>query len=185
MISVVVVWNDASRFERMLRASLERQRHPYELIAIDNRRGEHRSAASALNVGAGRAHGDFLLFAHQDVEFQGDAWLEQAEDLLPTLPELGIAGVAGARPAPDPDAREIVSNIEDSVPPQRVGHIALRAPEVVETVDECAFFIPRDVFHRVGFDEAVCDGWHLYAVDFSLSARTQGLRAYALPLPLY
>jgi hypothetical protein len=79
----------------------------------------------------------------------------------------------------------ILSNMLDSVPPQRTGHRPLDRPERVDSVDECAFFVPRPVFDRIGFDERVCDGWHLYAVEFALSARTAGLSAYALPLPIY
>jgi hypothetical protein len=186
VISVVTVYNDRAVFDAMLRASLARQRATYELIALDNAAGTYRSAARALNEGGRRATGEFLLFAHQDVRFDSPAWLDEAERLLSAHPDLGIAGVAGAR-APDAGAGErvIVSNIEDSSPPQRHGHVFLERPERVATVDECAFFVPRPVFARVPFDESTCDGWHLYAVDYSLAVRELGLQPYVLPLPLY
>lgn len=31
------------------------------------------------------------------------------------------------------------------------------------------------------FDEAVCDGWHLYAVDYCLSVAELGFGIYAIP----
>lgn len=184
MISVVSVFNDRAVFHAMLGASLAVQREPFQLVAIDNTGGAYRSAASALNAGARQASGDYLLFAHQDVRFSSPSWLGDAERLLRGLPDLGVAGVAGARAGP-PGERVIVSNIEDSDPPQRDQHVGLSAPEPVETVDECAFFVPRAVFERLPLDDRTCDGWHLYAVDYSLSARERGLRAYALPLALY
>jgi hypothetical protein len=86
---------------------------------------------------------------------------------------------------PDDTERVVLSNIEDSVPPQRDGHVAFDRPEPVETVDECAFFVPRAVFEQQAFDEQTCEGWHLYAVDYALTLAARGLRTYALPLPLY
>jgi GT2 family glycosyltransferase len=184
MISVITVYDDASLFEAWLRRSLDRQRAPFELIALDNRSGQYSSAARALNDGGRRARGDHLFFAHQDVSFESPDWLGEAEAYLKEIPDAGIAGVAGARPAGDAAQRVILSNIEDSIPPQRADHLPIGEPEPVETVDECAFFVPRRVFARSGFDERTCRGWHLYAVDYALSVRRIGLKVYVLPLPL-
>jgi len=184
MISVIVVYNDLSQFETMLRVSLDRQHRPFELIALDNRQGRFTSAANALNVGGRQARGDFLFFAHQDVRFESEGWLEDAERYLRGLPDLGIAGLAGARGSNNDSHRVIVTNIEHSEP-RPTGHQVLQEVEVVETVDECAFFVPKDVFERFGFDERTCNHWHLYAVDLSLTLHEAGLRAYVLPLPLY
>lgn len=185
MISVIIVYNDLSQFERMLWASLNRQHWPFELIALDNRKRRFSSAANALNVGGRQAHGDFLFFVHQDVRFESEGWLEDAERYLQRLPDLGIAGVAGARGSNNDSRRIVVTNIEHCEPPRPAGHRRLRETEVVDTVDECAFFLPKHVFERFGFDERTCNHWHLYAVDLSLTLYESGLRAYALPLPLY
>lgn len=185
MISVIVVYNDRSQFETMLRPSLERQRRPFELIALDNRLCGFPSAASALNRGGRQARGDFLFFAHQDVRFESEGWLEEAEGYLRTLPDLGIAGLAGARALNNAAHHLVVTNIVHSDPPWQAGDQLLQEVEAVDTVDECAFFVPKEVFDRFGFDERTCSHWHLYAVDLSLTVREAGLRAYALPLPLY
>ena len=184
MIAVIAVVNDRAVYDAMLGASLSRQRFRYAAVVMDNGAGGFRSAASAFNVAGRQADGDFLFFAHQDVSFESERWLEDAEALLRSVPDLGIAGVAGARPGPW-SGREVVSLIRDSDPPQRLGHVEERAIAPVQTVDECAFFVPRDVFERQRFDERTCDGWHLYAVDYSLSALEAGLQVRALPLPLY
>ncbi len=185
MISVVVVYNNQSVLETFLQPSLAAQAQRFEFIPVDNQGGAFTSAAAALNHGASRATGDYLFFAHQDIRFEPHDWLESAERYLRALDAPGIAGVAGTIPADGGRSHLILSNIEDSDPPQRSGHVFLENPREVETVDECAFFVPRDVFSSVRFDERVCPGWHLYAVDYSLSVREAGLKAYALPLPLY
>jgi hypothetical protein len=78
-----------------------------------------------------------------------------------------------------------VSNVTDSVPPRPAGHVPLSEPEAVDTVDECAFVVPAAVFAQFQFDERTCDGWHLYAVEYSLRVRAAGLQAWVLPLALY
>ncbi|MGE3844815.1 MAG: glycosyltransferase [Vicinamibacterales bacterium] len=184
MISVVVVYNDLVQFDAFLRPSLARQSAVHEVLALDNRDHRYTSAAAALNEGARRARGDHLFFVHQDVRLESPSWLDDAEQLLGRLPDLGIAGVSGARPIDEPPGREVVTCATYDDPPRPAGTIIDR-PVPVETVDECAFFVPRAVATRLPFDERTCDGWHLYAVDYALSAAKLGLSAWALPLPLY
>ncbi len=45
--------------------------------------------------------------------------------------------------------------------------------------------IPRPVFDMLQFDEEVCDDWHLYAVDYSLSVARLGLDAYVIPASIH
>lgn len=184
MISVVVVYNDLTQFERLLHWSLARQTVAHEVIALDNRDGRFGSAALALNHGARQARGDFIFFAHQDVRFDSPTWLADVETVLRGVDLLGIAGVSGARPSPDRAGREVVTNVTYDDPPRPAG-VPLEAPLIVESVDECAFFVPRPVFERLSFDERTCDGWHLYAVDYSLAVKRLGLQAWAIPAPLY
>ena len=51
-----------------------------------------------------------------------------------------------------------------------------------ESLDECFFIIPRDVFSRRNFPE-FSNTWHLYAVEYSLWANTQ-TKGSVLGLPL-
>jgi len=177
MMSVICVYNDRDILEGALLRSLRDQSAEHEFIGVDNTDGKYSSASSALNDGARRAGGDYLVFSHQDIVMGGHDFLSKAAALMASLTDVGIAGVAGRR-----DSTGVFTNITHGDPPTHAGHIRIDRPEIVQTVDECLFIIPRSVFQRLQFDERTCDDWHLYAVDFALSASRLGLRAYVLPL---
>lgn len=185
MISVVVPFDDRAAFDAMTGASLARQRAAIELLAIDNTAGVFSSAAHVLNAAAWSARGNWLMFAHQDLVFDGDAWLSDAEAWLQTIGDAAMAGVAGARRSPTGQGRDILSNVSDSIPPQRAGHTAIDRAERVQTIDECLFFVRTQLVRDLPFDTVACDGWHLYAVDYSLTLLERGCRVYVLPLDLY
>lgn len=180
VISVVCVYNDLRIFEKCLRSSIQSQTGRHELITLDNTDGHFRSAAQAMNQGGRKANGAFIMFAHQDVSWNSNDWLERAEEMLKSLPNLGIAGVAGRR-----DSHETKTAITHGDPSRLAGHSSLSEPVLVQTVDECLFFIPAEVFSAVKFDEQTCDAWHLYSVDYSLSIQERGFSAYVIPLSLH
>jgi hypothetical protein len=100
MISVICVYNDPDSLNKYLLPRLEQQTVPHEQILLDNSNGKFKSSAEALNYGANKAKGDYLLFVHQDVDLESNSWLGDAEKILDKLMhdeenQLGIAGVAG------------------------------------------------------------------------------------------
>jgi hypothetical protein len=176
MISIVCVYNNDKAMRELLLKSLEKQTAAHEFIKLDNTDKNFPSAAAALNHGARGAKGDYIMFVHQDVELLSDTWLEDAERVLAGLPDLGIAGVAGAR-----DESGIIGNFLSGTPPRRAWTTVIREPEEVQTLDECLVIIPRRMFEKRNFDEKACDGWHLYAVDYCLGCREGGARVYVIP----
>ena len=180
MISVICVSNNERTLHENLLASLSRQSVEYELINMENLDGKYRSAAKGLNSGAEKATGKHLMFVHQDVVLKSDDFLEKAEKFMDSIPNIGIGGVAGRM-----DERGDFTNMTHGSPPKHVGHFRIDKPERVQTVDECLFIIPKTVFDRLKLDEGVCSDWHLYSVDYSLSAANLGLEAYVLPLDIY
>jgi hypothetical protein len=182
MISIVCVYNDRKILESYLLKGLQKQACAYELICLDNSQGQFASAAQALNHGTRQiqAASTHIMFAHQDVCFASPAWLEDAEKMLDTLQNLGIAGVVGCREGD----RSRFSNITHGSPPRDVG-IRIQQPLAAMTVDECCLFIPRHVFKKYQFDEAVCEGWHFYAVEYCLRIQEAGLGVYIVPLSLH
>jgi hypothetical protein len=185
MISPVVPFTDRALFAAMAGYSLERQRPRVEILAIDNSRSVFSCAADVLNTAAEQVSGEWLMFAHQDVSFEGDSWLADAEAWLRTLGDAGIAGIAGARGPATNRTCVVLSNISDSVPPQRDGFTQIDAPEPVQTLDECLFFVKRSLVRRVSFDRMTCRGWHLYAVEYCLTLGALGCGVYVLPLDIY
>ncbi len=180
LISVVCVYNDRQILEDYLLKSLEGQTAKHERVLLDNTQGRFKSAAEALNFGGGRARGEYIMFVHQDVRLPSRTWLEDLEKRVGSLADLGIAGVAGK---PDRGIR-VLSNVIHGTPPHPAGK-RFKDVATVQTLDECLVVVPRGVFSTLKFDEATCDDWHLYAVDYCLTVKSSGLQAYVLPLALY
>jgi glycosyltransferase involved in cell wall biosynthesis len=182
MISIVCVYNDERILKEYLLDSLENQTSQYELILMNNTQGEFKSAAEALNRGGVNAKGKYIMFVHQDVHLRSNSWLETTEKLLDSIANLGIAGTAGARAGKPRRMWELVTNIEQGIPPMNIpSAVPLREPVKVQTLDESLIIIPRPVFDRLHFDEEVCDDWHLYAVDYSLSVARLAFDVYVIP----
>src|SRR5262245_7234367 len=153
MISVICVYNSERILDRHLRASLRTQSARHELIAVDNTGSGFKNAPSALNWGAARAHGDWLIFVHQDVSLLGRHWLERTELMLRTHNPSGWWGVAGA------DAKGGYRGF-------MIDRAALLgAPfddlHEVQTLDECLLIHRRGEPGRRYFDENI-PSWHAY-----------------------
>lgn len=186
MISVICVYNSKEIAEKCLLKSLKNQTVEFEFIAIDNRKDEYKSVAAALNDGGKKAKGKYIMFVHQDVDLCSDTWLEESERILNSLSSLGIAGAAGVVKKRGIARDEIIlSNSTHGTPPNDIGFCRIQQPEKVETLDESLIVIPKSVFEKLTFDEKVCDTYHLFGVDYSLTVKELGLHAYVLPLGIY
>jgi hypothetical protein len=182
MISIVCVYNNREILDKFLLKSLKSQSADYELILMDNTNKKFKSAAEALNEGSKKSHGDYLMFVHQDIDLKSSKWLENTENTLNSLEMLGIAGVAGISPW---DEDEKISNIKQGIPPQKISNNIIKTPQMVQTVDECLFIIPKSVFGILEFDKEVCSEWHLYAVDYCLSIKNKGFNVFVIPADIY
>ncbi len=195
VFSVICVYNDKNIFNEWLLAGLKGQTREYELITVDNTACAFRSAAAALNHGAAKAKGDYLMFIHQDVRLLSDDWLEKAEAFLRTEPWLGVAGVAGMiktracgimNVGTIPEANRVWVVYHGRDKEANIYDKALSGSTAeVQTLDEQLVLVPAKVFSAIKFDEAACPGWHMYGVDYALSVRKYGLKAYVLPLPVW
>jgi hypothetical protein len=185
MISIICVYNNESILRDYLLKGLECQTVRFELIKIDNTKSTFKSAAESLNYGGKKARGKYIMFAHQDVVLSSNSWLEDIENCLDSIPNLGIAGVAGVREGKNHKDFEFVTNIKDGIPPKNPGNVFPHNPEKVQTLDECTVIIPNYIFEKIQFDEINCNGWHLYAVDYCLGIKKLGLDSYVIPMALY
>jgi len=179
MISVVCVYNKKEILENYLLKSLKNQTTGFELILLDNRQRKFKSAAEAFNYGGEKAKGNYIMFVHQDIDLCSNSWLEEAEKFMDKLPNLGIAGIAGA------SEEGIITNIKHGIPSSPAGDIYITTPKEVQTLDECLIIIPKSIFNLLKFDEKVCNDWHLYAVDYCLSIKNLGYHVFVLPMYAY
>lgn len=182
MITVISVFNNKDILEERLLKSLNIQNIQYELILVDNSDGKFKSAANALNYGAKNATKDYLMFVHQDVDLLGENCLRNIEEVIDSLEDLGVAGVAGY--AKTEGKPVMMSNIQDGYPPEDVG-MNIDGPVEVQSVDECLFIVPRSLFQELKFDEKTCPDWHLYGVDYCLSTKKLGKTIYVIPANIY
>ena len=180
VISIVCVYNSKTVLADYLLKSLQVQTVEYELILVDNTEERYKSASEALNFGARNAMGKYLMFVHQDVDLRSNSWLYDAERMLDSVPNLGIAGVAGKK-----DRTGVMTNVRHGNPPVLPARLQIEEPKEVQTLDECLVIIPRSVFNKLHFDEETCSGWHLFAVDYCLSVTQFGLGAYVIPMFIY
>lgn len=179
MMSIVCVYNNKTILEEYLLKSLKKQTSKYELILVDNRKNKYSSATNALNHGARKAHGNYIVFAHQDIYFSQNSWLDRTEKCLSTLNNIGIVGVAGK--TTDSLVR---SNIKQGIIPVDVTPYKLEKVELASTLDECLFIIPRNVFKKYELNEKICPDWHLYCVDYVYNIKNKKYNAYLIPTEL-
>lgn len=186
MISVVCVYNNKKIFNDFLLKSLKYQTVEFELIGINNTSDEFKSAAEALNYGGKKSRNKYIMFVHQDVSFFPNFWLEEIEIFLNSITNLGIAGVAGMSESGGSNQERGRNIITHGKPPQFwLWGNKIQKPEPVQTLDECLIIIPKSIFNVLEFDEKIIVDWHLYAVDYCLSAKEKGFEVYVLPMEIY
>jgi GT2 family glycosyltransferase len=182
MISIIVVYNNERILNEILSKGLKNQTAKFELITLDNTRGQFKSAAEALNYGGNKAKGKYIMFVHQDVELDSDSWLENVEKLLDDIHDLGIAGVAGMSEKGRNFAERRRGYISDC---GEIWGEALEKAEVVQTLDECLLVVPKSVFEKIQFDEKTFDNWHCYGADYCLVIKQMELKTYVIPAFVY
>jgi GT2 family glycosyltransferase len=144
----------------------------YEIVGIH----DARSMCEACNRGARRARGDILVFAHDDIEIASPDFAARLLDRMETHDVLGIAGTS----------RIVGPAWASAGAPHLHGQVGYRAGEArievvvfglaepvrgdAQALDGCFMAARRHVVEEVPFDEQRFDGWHLYDVDFTLSA---------------
>ena len=180
MISIVCTCNNRTILDNYLMEGLKKQSIDYELIVVEDKKTDFKSASEALNYGGSKATGDYIIFAHQDVRMDNQNWLSDMGGLVEKIPNMGIAGIAGKSESSD----EVLTNVKHGDDPHFASKSQINEPLKVQTLDECLLIVPKKVFDQLKFDEITCDGWHLYGVDYCLMIKDMGMDVYVLPLPI-
>ena len=181
MISIVCPSNDAAILNDWLLKGLKTQTAVHETIILDTAEQGFQSAAQALNFAGSQAKGKYIMFVHQDVNLPSHTWLEDAEKMLDTIPDLGIAGVVGSVEEGDSVSERMRNIIAHGDDREQIGN-PITSPEPVQTLDELLLIIPRATFQEYQFDENTCADWHLYGTDYCLNMLTVGKGVYVIPL---
>jgi hypothetical protein len=148
----------------------------HEIVGIH----DARSMCEACNRGARQSRGDVLVFAHDDIEIASPDFAARLLDRMGTHDVLGIAGTS----------RVVGPAWASAGAPYLHGQVGYRAGESrievvmfglaepvradAQALDGCFMAARRHVIEEVPFDEERFDGWHLYDVDFTLSAWLAG-----------
>lgn len=182
-ISVICVYNDPQKLAAFFQSGLSIQTSAVEVIPLDNTSCRFPSAAKALNFGASQARGRYLVFMHQDILLETPtAWEELLQYFRAGYSLLGVSGMRKIYPF-------MVSNVTTGTHDRRamVNWICtkIKSPTKVETFDECFFAMTREVYELIRFDETICDNWHMYAVDFCLSAKERGINSFVVPIKMH
>ncbi|WP_194409708.1 glycosyltransferase [Microbacterium cremeum] len=177
--SIVCVYNDPEVLGSCLARSISAGLHSApqtELIAVDNRGNPFPGAGAALNHGARQARNDVVVFVHQDVVLHSLVALEEAAGVLVADPGIGIAGAVGI------DSRQrVLGRIRDRV--VVIGE-TVSGPRDVDSLDEVLLLVRRDLVLKEPLSEDPLLAWHAYGVEYCARARSAGLRAVALDIPL-
>ena len=109
---------------------------------------------------------NILFFVHQDIYFSSSAFIDAAAKYIQDGCNV-ILGVAGM-----PTAGRVVSNLKYYNSQEYITVTRVQEESVeVQSLDECCFALSKSLFSKIGFDDYVCNHWHLYAVDLCYSAR--------------
>ena len=181
-VSVICVYNNKQQLEHQLIASLNKQKIDFELITIDNVEKTFPSAAKALNVGAIKANGDILVFAHQDICFKTS---EELGKLCTIVNECPIGTIIGTQGVREP-SKIYYTNLTSGYNyiPTIVNNFYDQLYEV-SCVDEGLFAMKKETWEKHNFDEILCNDWHLYCVEACLNARKNGHKVYVLPIQIH
>lgn len=181
MISVICVYNNKEQYEKQLLNSLKIQMCKYELVAIDNTESKFSSAAEALNYGASKSKGDFLVFMHQDLTLKTPNELERITNFCMSLPVGSIVGAVGVREKSSVYYGNWTSGVKYT---SDIVNTYL-SPIEVDAIDESVICMSRKTWERHHFNEILCDSWHMYAVETCLWNRKNNGKIYVYPLQMH
>ena len=168
-VDIVVCYNKIALFEEFEKTIQTRGGSgvQWRIIGINNTENAFQSAAEAYNHALAEISGDCVVFCHQDVLFLENSLRTIAEKCL-LFPNV-LWGAAGVR-----KAGKVISNMAVIQEGWKYGTLRADSDEKVQTLDECMIAASRELFDTFRFDEIVCNGWHLYAVDMSLQCLLSG-----------
>ena len=145
----------------------------FELLSRDNTI-DPLPLAKVYNLLAAKAKGDCLLFIHEDAGFISSGWGEIIEKKLSDK-DCGLIGFAGGKVVADAPGGWNVApefciwHFRECGIDMSLNHNPDADFTPVAAIDGYAFFVRREVWKEIPFDEKALRGFHCYDVDYSLS----------------
>ena len=185
MISVIVCTPNEGLSAEQKQNILETAGTELDLVVIDNS-ANSETIFSAYNKGVSQSNGNILCFVHDDVMFRTPNWGSIIQSHFEKDEKLGLVGFAGAHFMPDmPMYWHDSPFISEYDLTTRNGHtekcfftehFGERNLAEVAAVDGLCFFLRKELFDRISFDEQTFDGFHLYDMDISMQVRECGYK---------
>ncbi len=182
MISVITSVYRKEVYDRFSRNVADTIGVPYELIGIDNSKGE-MGLCEVYNKAARQARYDILCFAHEDIHIHTSNWGEKIVQRFGDDSRLGLLGVVGTLyKTYSPNGwgvswewsrANFIQHHNHSGEPVLVRSVNPQNETVsrVACVDGLWLCTPKKIALETGFDESTFRGFHCYDLDYSLSVR--------------
>lgn len=177
-VSVMCCYNNAQMYKEF-ENQLKQQDIDVDIIGIDNSNNKYKSCAKAFNDNLDKVKTEFVIFSHQDIRFIENKSIKRFLEFLKKTCLYGIVGVAGQ----SNDGHQC-SNVYHGTKLIFTGDKRIDGYEECDTVDECFFGGYTKCFKDYPFNESLCEGWHLYAVERCLNARKNNHKVYACGINL-
>lgn len=147
-----------------------------EIIILNNKDGKYPSASNGLNVGAGNARGNIIIFMHQDFYMEDNNLVLKYYNFLKKNND-SIIGPAGVK-----EEGLTITDITETNNKIRRGIRAYGKIMEVYSLDECMFAMSKHRWEMLKFDEITCDNWHCYAVDICYQNLVSGGKNILFPV---
>lgn len=185
MISIIVCSRKDVLSDELLQNISETIGVEYELIVIDNSKSEY-SIFSAYNEGVRRAKGDILCFMHEDVLCRSTDWGNRIAQYFDEDEKIGIIGFAGSHFLPaapmywysSPFISQKNLNNDQGVVKEHTHEDWFAGKSIIEVVviDGFCFFVRKNLFEHIRFDEKTYSGFHLYDMDICMQVIESGYK---------
>ncbi len=184
MISLIICSQYSDISENLKKNIQDTIGYDYELIVINNSASQY-SIFSAYNEGIKRAKGDILCFMHEDILFRTKAWGEKVVNHF-SDETIGLLGFAGTHFLPSVPSYWLDSPFISEYNLTNNGNEVyeciktdfFNSNNLIDVVacDGFCFFIRKELFTQIQFDDVHYDGFHFYDMDICMQILNTGFR---------
>lgn len=185
MISIIISSANAAQLEQVTENITATIGVPFEIIAIDNSKGQ-LGICAVYNQGIGRAKYGILCFMHEDIIIKTDNWGAILKSIFDNNADIGLLGVVGGSYKPFTPSTwgglgvfNTFSNIIQSYKyTDKPPYHDFRNPDNVKIapvacVDGVWLATTNKIAAGFKFDEDTFKGFHAYDLDYSIAIGQQ------------